>query len=65
MQNLSNKNLDKKIEYLQLNYKPKNEKERKKINGVLMQANELLKYRNTIIDAFKNGIFLSEYKKNR
>ena len=30
-----------------------------------MQANELLKYRNAIIDAFKNGIFLSEYKKNR
>ena len=30
-----------------------------------MQANGLLKYRNTIIDAFKNGIFLSEYKKNR
>ena len=26
-----------------------------------MQANDLLEYRNTIIDAFKNGIFLSEY----
>ena len=30
-----------------------------------MQANGLLKYRNTIIDAFKNGIFLSEYKKKQ
>ena len=49
------------MEDLQLNYKPKNEKERKKINRVLIQANELLKYRNKIIDAFKNGIFLSEY----
>ena len=28
-----------------------------------MQANDLLEYRNKIIDAFKNGIFLSEYLK--
>ena len=28
-----------------------------------MQANDLLKYRNKIIDVFKNGIFLSEYLK--
>ena len=28
-----------------------------------MQANDLLKCRNKVIDAFKNGIFLSEYLK--
>ena len=28
-----------------------------------MQSNDLLKYRNKIIDVFKNGIFLSEYLK--
>ena len=30
---------------------------------VLMQANNLLEYRNKIIDAFKNGTFLFEYLK--
>ena len=28
-----------------------------------MQGNDLVEYRNKIIDAFKNGIFLSEYLK--
>ena len=28
-----------------------------------MQANELLEYRNKIIDAFNDGTFLSEYLK--
>ena len=28
-----------------------------------MQANEMLEYRDKTIDAFKNGIFLSEYLK--
>ena len=28
-----------------------------------MQANEMLEYRDKVIDAFKNGIFLSEYLK--
>ena len=31
------------------------------MNGVLMQANDLLEYRGKIIDAFKNGTFSSEY----
>ena len=31
------------------------------MNGVFMQANDLLKYRNKIINAFKNGTFLSEH----
>ena len=30
-----------------------------------MQANELLEYRNKIIDAFKASTFLSEYLKNQ
>ena len=30
-----------------------------------MQANELLEYRNKIIDAFKDGTFLSEYLKKQ
>ena len=55
--------LEKKIEDLNFNYKPKNEKEKEEINGVLMQANELLEYRNKIIDAFKDGTFLSEHLK--
>ena len=32
----------KKIEKLKFNYLPKNEKEKEEINGVLMQANDLL-----------------------
>ena len=42
------------------NYKPKNEKEKEEINGVLMQGNDLFEYRDKIIDAFKDGTFLSE-----
>ena len=54
-------NLEKQIEELKFNYKPKNEKKRR--NQALMQANDLLEYRNKIINAFKNNIFLSEYLK--
>ena len=57
----SKKKLGKKIEDLQFNYKPKNQKERKEINGVLMQANEMLDYRGKVIDAFKNITFSSKY----
>ena len=32
---------------------------RKEINGVLMQANDLLEYRSKIIKAFKDGTFLA------
>ena len=55
------RNLEEKIEGLQFNYKPKNEEVKEEINEVLMQANDLLEYRNKI-NAFKN-IFLSEYLK--
>ena len=57
--------LGKKIEDLQYNYKPKNEKEKEEIYQVLMQANELLEYRNKTIDAFKASTFFSEYLKNQ
>ena len=56
-------NSEKKIEELKFNYKPKNEKEEEEINGVFMQANELLKYRNKITNAFKNGTFCLNIKK--
>ena len=60
---INQRNLEEKIEELKFNYKPENEKEKEEINEVLMQANDLLEYRNKIIDAFKNGIFLCEYLK--
>ena len=56
------KKIEKRIQELKFNYIPKNEKE-EEMNGVLMQANELFKYRNKIINAFKNGILLSEHLK--
>ena len=39
------------------------EEEKEKINGVLMQANDLLEYRDKIIKAFKDGTFMSEHLK--
>ena len=60
---LKQRNLEEKIEDLEFNYKPKNENEKEEIKEVLMQANDLLEYRNKIINAFKNDIFLSEYLK--
>ena len=55
------KKFRKKIEDLKFNYKPKTKEEKEEINGVLMQVNDMLEYRDKIIDAFKNGTFLSEY----
>ena len=46
-------------------YRPKNEKQKEEINGALMQANDLLEYRKKIIDAFKDGSFLSKHLKIR
>ena len=54
--------LEKKIGDL-YGYEPKNEKEKEDISQVLMQANDLLEYREKIIDAFKNETFLSQYLK--
>ena len=56
---INQKKLEKKIEDL-IGYK-NNAKEKEEINRVLMQANDLLKYRDKIIDAFKDGTFLSEH----
>ena len=38
-------------------------KKEEEINGVLMQANDLLEYRGKIIKAFKDGTFMSEHLK--
>ena len=57
------KDLEKIIYELQFNYTPKDEKEKEKIDGVLMHANDLLEYRDKIIDAFKTGTFLYEHLK--
>ena len=61
---ISQRNLEKKIDELKFNYKSENAEEKKEINGVLMQANDLLEYRNRIIDVFKDGTFSSERLKN-
>ena len=44
-------------------YEPKKKKEKEEINGILMQANDLLEYRGEVIKAFKDGSFLSEHLK--
>ena len=59
------RNLEKKMEELNFNYKPKNEKEKEEIRQALTQANDLLECRNKIINAFKYGTFLSEYLKKQ
>ena len=55
------RDLEIKIRDLQFDYNSKDGKEKEEKNQVLMQANDLLEYRDKIIDAFKNGIFLSEH----
>ena len=57
------KKFRKKIVELKFNYTPKNGKEEEEIYRVLMHANKMLKYRDRIIFAFWNGIFLLEYLK--
>ena len=57
------KDLYNEINELKYNYKPKNAKEEEEINKVLMQANNMLEYRDKIIETFRNGTFLSEYIK--
>ena len=56
-------NFFEKIEELKYIYKPKNKKEKEETIEVLMHANDMLKYGDKIINAFKNGIFLSEHLK--
>ena len=59
---ISQRKLHKRIEELN-GYRPENAKEKEKINGVLMQANDLLKYRDKVIDPFKDDTFQSEHLK--
>ena len=54
---LKQRYLEKKIEELQFNYKPKDKKGKEEITGVLMQTNDLLEYRYKIVKAFKDGPF--------
>ena len=58
---INQRDLNKKIEELKYNYKPKDEKEKEEINEVLMHANDMLEYGDKITDAFKNGTFSSEH----
>ena len=57
------RDLDKSIEKLKFNYKAKNVEEKEEIDKVLMHANDLFKYRNKTIQAFKEGTFSSEHLK--
>ena len=57
------KDLYDEINELKYNYKPKNAKEEEEIDKVLMQANNMLEYRNKIIETFRNNTFLTEYLK--
>ena len=57
------KNIREKIEELKFGYRPENVEEKEEIDRILMHANDMLEYRDKIIDAFKDGTFLSEYLK--
>ena len=57
------RDIEKKIEDLRCYRNNAEEEEKEEINGVLMQANDLLEYRNKTIDVFKDGTFLSEHLK--
>ena len=58
---ISQRNLEEKIEELKYNYRPENVEEKEEINGVLMQANDMLEYRDKIIETFRDGTFSSEH----
>ena len=60
---INQRDLNKQIEELKYNYKPCNEKEKEEIDEVFVHANDMLEYRDKIIDAFKNGTFSSEHLK--
>ena len=60
---ISQREIRKKINKLKFNYRPENEEEKEEVNQVLMLANDLLEYRDKIINAFTDGIFLSEHLK--
>ena len=57
------KNLEEKIGELNFGYRPENEEEKEEIDKVLMKANDVLEYREKIIEAFKDRTFSSEHLK--
>ena len=57
------RDIEKKIEDLRCYRNNAEEEEKEEINGVLMQANDLLEYRNKTINAFEDGTFLPEHLK--
>ena len=59
----SKKFREKEIEELRFNQKPKDAKEEEKLDRVSIQANNMLQYRDKIIEAFKDGTFSSEHLK--
>ena len=58
---ISQRKIEKKIEEVKFGYRPENAGKKKEINRVLIKVNDLLEYRNKIIDSFKNGTFSSEH----
>ena len=57
--------LQKKIEELRFSYEWKNAKEKEEIDKVLMYANDMLEYRDEIIEAFSDGTFSSKHLKSQ
>ena len=51
------------MEELRVNYKPKNAKEEEEIDRVLMLGDDILEYRDKIVDGFNDGTFSSEHLK--
>ena len=58
---ISERTLEKKIEELKFGYRLENEEEKEEIDKVLMHANDMLKYKDKVIEAFRDGTFSSEY----
>ena len=55
------RDLDKNIKKLKFNFKAKNVEEKEEIDKVLMHANDMLGYRDKIIEALRDGTFSSEH----
>ena len=55
------RDLDKNIKKLKFNYKAKNVEEKEEIDKVLMHANDMLGYRDKIIEVLRDGTFSSEH----
>ena len=58
---ISQRNLEKKIEKLKVDYRPENSEEKEEINGVLMQVNGMFENRSKILEVFKDSTFSSEH----